>query len=48
MKKAAKKNYRADEGKKRGDTRLYSIWENMKSRCYNKNVPKYDVICCEL
>lgn len=42
MKKAAKKNYRADEGKKRGDTRLYSIWENMKSRCYNKNVPKYE------
>ena len=27
----------------RTDTRLYSIWENMKTRCYNKNTPKYQI-----
>lgn len=37
----AKKNIRGDSGKKRCDARLYSIWENMKTRCYNKNAPKY-------
>lgn len=30
---------------KHGDSsnRLYSIWTNMKTRCYNKNSPKYKV-----
>ncbi len=23
------------------NTRIYHIWDNMKSRCYNKNKPKY-------
>jgi len=35
------KNMRVDSGKKKTDTRLYSIWENMKARCYNKNKLKY-------
>lgn len=24
------------------ESRLYSIWHNMKLRCYNKNNPKYE------
>lgn len=35
------KDMRTDSGRKKTDTRLYSIWENMKARCYNKNKPKY-------
>lgn len=35
------KGMHADSGRKKTDTRLYSIWENMKARCYNKNKPKY-------
>lgn len=26
----------------KGDTRLYSIWTNMKTRCNNKNTPTYE------
>ncbi len=33
---------KGDGGRKRCDARLYSIWENMKTRCYNKNAPKYE------
>lgn len=32
------KNCRNNKG-----TRLYRIWENMKSRCSNKNVPNYSI-----
>ncbi len=35
------KDSRTDSGRKKTETRLYSIWENMKARCYNKNKPKY-------
>lgn len=35
------KDSRMDSGRKKTETRLYSIWENMKARCYNKNKPKY-------
>ena len=37
------KDMRIDSGRKKTDTRLYSIWENMKARCYNKNKPKYKI-----
>lgn len=30
-----------ETGHKVGGTRLYDIWQGMKSRCYNRNDPKY-------
>lgn len=31
----------ATQGVRKVDKRLYSIWHNMKSRCYNENVWNY-------
>ena len=44
IKTAAKKKYnnsKNDIGKV-GGTRLYNIWQKMKSRCYNENDKRYD------
>lgn len=49
---------RSEAGKKgaihnAGSTRLYTIWENMRQRCYNPNTPKFynyggrGIIICE-
>lgn len=41
MASEAKKKY-MQTGEKVGGTRLYSIWQGMKSRCYNEHDARYD------